>query len=250
MTEIELIIDLHKDKERQGPGSERDTLRALELMLLPSDKKLNIADIGCGTGGQTMTLAQNLDGQITAVDLFSEFLNKLNERSDKMGLTERIKTLQASMEDLPFEREGLDIIWSEGAIYNLGFEKGVKSWKDFLKVGGYLAVSDITWISNARPKEIEDFWKEECPEIDIASNKISILEANGYTLEGYFVLSQDSWVENYYKPIEAGFGPFLDRNHNSVLAKKVVDEYKAEIKMYQTYKDYYSYGFYIARRNH
>ena len=32
MTEIELIIDLHKNTERQGPGREKDTLRALDLI--------------------------------------------------------------------------------------------------------------------------------------------------------------------------------------------------------------------------
>ena len=32
MSEIELIIDLHKNTQRQGPGSEKDTLNALNLI--------------------------------------------------------------------------------------------------------------------------------------------------------------------------------------------------------------------------
>ena len=39
--------------------------------------------------------------------------------------------LAASMEDLPFESSYFDLIWSEGAIYNIGFEKGIKTWKPF-----------------------------------------------------------------------------------------------------------------------
>ncbi|MCW9098085.1 MAG: class I SAM-dependent methyltransferase, partial [Ignavibacteriaceae bacterium] len=70
MTELELIIDLHKNSERQGPGSEKETLKALGFMNLPNDQKLKIADIGCGSGGQTLTLAQKINGQITAVDLY------------------------------------------------------------------------------------------------------------------------------------------------------------------------------------
>ena len=81
-------------------------------------------------------------------------------------------------------------------------------------------MSEITWITNSRPSEIEDFWAEGYPEIDIASNKIKILENNGYTLVGYFYLTQNSWIEN-----------------------------KFEIELYKKYKDYYSYGFYIARKN-
>jgi len=33
------------------------------------------------------------------------------------------------------------------------------------------------------------------------------------------------------------------------MAQNVVKQYKDETKHYQTYKDYYSYGFYIARKN-
>ena len=249
MTELELIIDLHKNSERQGPGAEKDTLKALAFLNLPTDQKLKVADIGCGSGGQTITLAKTINGQITAVDLFPEFLVELNEKSQKLELTDKIVTLEKSMEDLPFNKEEFDLIWSEGAIYNIGFENGLIKWKDYLKVGGYLAVGELTWITQSRPKEIENFWKEEYPEIDIASNKIKQLEHNGYTLVGYFYLSEDRWIQNYYKPMEARFNTFLKRHKNSELAKKVVDEHKAEIDLYKKYKEYYSYGFYVARKN-
>lgn len=249
MTELELIVDLHKNSERQGPGSEKETLKALEFINLPADRKLKVADIGCGSGGQTITLAQNLNAQITAVDLFPEFLDELNEKSQKLGLTDKIVTLQKSMDDLPFNMEEFDIIWSEGAIYNIGFESGIKKWKDYLKVGGHLAVSEITWITNSRPRELEEFWKKDYPEVDTASNKIMLLENNGYSLVGYFYLAQDSWMENYYQPMEARFETFIKRNNNSELARQVVEDSKVEIDLYQKYKDYYSYGFYVARKN-
>lgn len=72
MTELELLIDFHKSAERQGPGSHSETLRALNIMNIDKKKHLNVADIGCGSGAQTITLAQNIEGQITAVDLFPE----------------------------------------------------------------------------------------------------------------------------------------------------------------------------------
>ncbi len=249
MTELELIIDLHKNSERQGPGSEKETLTALEFMNLPTDQRLKVTDIGCGSGGQTITLAENLTGEITAIDLFPEFLTELEEKSRRLGLDEKITTVEKSMDDLPFDKEELDVIWSEGAIYNIGFESGLKKWKDYLKVGGYLAVSEITWITQSRPNEIEEFWQQEYPEVDTASNKIKQLENSGYTLVGYFYLSQGSWNENYYKPMEERFETFLKRHDNSELARKVVDDNKAEIDLYQKFKDYYSYGFYIARKN-
>ena len=249
MTELELIIDLHKNSERQGPGSENDTLKALEFLSLPTDQTLKIADIGCGSGGQTISLAKNLNGQITAVDLFPEFLMELDEKAQNLSLKDKIVKLEKSMDDLPFAIGEFDLIWSEGAIYNIGFENGLNQWKDYLKVGGYLAVSEITWITPFRPKEIEDFWKAEYPEIATASKKIRQLENNGYTLVGYFYLSPDSWIENYYKPLQSRFEDFLKRNNYSALARKIVADSRAEIELYQKFKDYYSYGFYLARKD-
>jgi SAM-dependent methyltransferase len=248
VTELELIIDLHKNSERQGPGSENETLRALEFMSLPPTRKLKIADVGCGSGGQTVTLAQNINGQIIAVDLFPEFLKELNAKSRELELTDKIVTLEKSMDDLPFRKEEFDVIWSEGAIYNIGFARGIRKWKDYLKIGGYLAVSELTWITDSRPRELEDFWRKEYPEVDTAPNKIRLLENENYTLIGYFYLNQNSWIENYYKPLESRFDSFLKRHGNSEPARKVVADYKAEIDLYMKYKDYYSYGFYIAQK--
>lgn len=248
MSEIQLIIDLHIDSRRQGPGSEKDTLNALNLIGLSLDPEFKLADIGCGSGGQTLTLAQNLNGHITAVDLFPQFLDELNEKSKKLGLEGKIKTLNASMDNLPFKPGEFDAIWSEGSIYIMGFEKGIQYWKEFIKEGGHLALSEITWTTNSRPQEINDFWTREYPEIDTSANKIKILESNGFSLVGYFTLSEDSWIENYYKPLESQFGHFLKRNENTDLAKKVVQDYRSEIELYMKYKEYYSYGFYIAKK--
>ncbi len=69
MTELELIIDLHLNSERQGPGSEEDTLKALNFMSLPENTPLNVADIGCGSGGPTLTLARHLHTTLCRQDL-------------------------------------------------------------------------------------------------------------------------------------------------------------------------------------
>ena len=48
---------------------------------------------------------------------------------------EKIVNQQASMECLPFKAAELDLIWSERAIYNIGFSEGIKLWKEYLKIG-------------------------------------------------------------------------------------------------------------------
>lgn len=248
MENLQLLIDFHVNAKRQGPGSDLDTAKALSLMPIACESKLQIADIGCGSGAQTLVLAKELQADITAVDLFPEFLEKLTERAKASGLEGKIKILEASMEELPFENESLDIIWSEGAIYNMGFENGVKNWKKFLKPNGYLAVSEITWLSESRPKEIEDHWNSEYPEICTASTKFSVLERNGFSPVGYFILPESSWIEEYYNPIENRFDKFLNDHQHSEAAKELISIEKEEIRLYKKYKDYLSYGFYIAKK--
>lgn len=248
MTKLDLIIDLHRNSDRQGPGSEKATLKALSFMKFPS-RKLQVADLGCGSGGQTITLAKNLNAEISALDLFSEFLEDLAEKLDREGLQHKVTTIAGSMDNLPFEKASFDLIWSEGAIYNMGFEKGIQAWKPYLKSGGYLAVSELTWITNSRPEAIERYWNSQYPEISVASKKIAQLEANGYVLVGYFYLNENSWMQHYYQPLQNRTADFLKRNQDSGLAMEVIQEYQDEIAMYHKYKAYFSYGFYIAQKN-
>lgn len=248
MEDIEFLVDFHLEADRQGPGSERDTRMALELSGLAPRSDLRIADIGCGSGGQTLTLARATGAKITAVDFFEPLLKKLRERARAAGLNEQIITLTHSMEDLPFETEEFDLIWSEGAIYNMGFERGIREWKQFLKPGGCLAVSELTWLGARRPRQIEDYWRAEYPGIDTAAAKIRQLEENGYSPVGYFTLSPESWLKTYFGPMENRYQPFLERHQYSEAARQVVAQQQEEIRIYKQNQEYFSYGFYIARR--
>ena len=139
--ELQLICDFFSNMERQGPGSPDVTLKALSFIDSLTDKSL-IADIGCGTGGQTMVLAGHITGQITGLDLFPDFIDIFNHNAKQSGLQDRVKGIVGSMDNLPFQSEELDLIWSEGAIYNIGFERGLNEWRRYLKPGGYIAVSE------------------------------------------------------------------------------------------------------------
>ena len=169
--QMQLLVDLHRSNFRQGPGGEAETKQALMLTGLDKSRPLKIADIGCGTGASTIQLAKELDAEITAVDFLPEFLEELQARATEHGVADKITTLSCSMDALPFADEEFDVIWSEGAIYNMGFEAGVSAWRRFLKPGGKLIVSEITWLTADRSSELQSHWDAEYPEIDIASAK-------------------------------------------------------------------------------
>ena len=248
MDDLQLLIDLHINANRQGPGGEQETEKALDLALIDHHEKLKILDIGCGTGASTLVLARLLNAQITAVDFLQDFLDVLERRAEHQGLSGKITTLCTSMDDLPFGDGVYDVIWSEGAIYNIGFERGVANWNRFLKAGGLLVVSEITWITASRPAEIQKHWQAEYPEIDTAASKIGVLEQNGYSPIGYFVLPEQCWLDNYYRPLQDRFPDFLRRHGEREEALALVAAENREIELYKTYGAYYSYGVYIARK--
>lgn len=248
MDEFRLLVDLHKRAYRQGPGGDEETQKAIGLACIDRDGALRIADIGCGTGASTLVLARLLNANITAVDLFPDFLDVLATRAQSAGVAGKITPVCAAMDSLPFEAEEFDVIWSEGAIYNIGFQKGVADWKRYLKPGGVLVVSEISWITNTRPPELESHWHKEYPEIDTASSKIKVLEENGYSPIGYFVLPEHCWLDNYYEPMCSGFQDFLHRNGNSQQARAIIEAERHEIDLYKKYKAHFSYGVYIARK--
>lgn len=249
MDDLDLIIDLHRDARRQGPGGDAETRLAIALSGLSGRSDLTIADIGCGSGASTRVLAQELEATVTGVDAFPAFLAELEQAAARDGQGARITTLTASMEALPFEAQSLDAIWSEGAIYNMGFANGVRAWRKFLKPGGILAVSELTWLTTQRPEELTAHWMQEYPEVDTASAKMGCLEAEGFTPIGYFPLGPRCWLENYYRPMQARFAAFLARHDKSDAAAAIVAAEQAEIALYERNADFVSYGYYIARRS-
>ena len=156
-----LICNYFKALKRQGPGSPEITQKAVSFINELSDKA-RIADIGCGTGGQTMALANYTKGQITGIDLFPDFIELFNKNAIEAHCEDRVKGIVGSMDALPFQEEELDLIWSEGAIYNIGFERGMNEWNKFLKKNGFIAVTEASWFTPERPSEIEDFWIPCC----------------------------------------------------------------------------------------
>lgn len=248
MDELDLIIDLHKYNKRQGPGSSATTRRALDFVLQTAPNLSEVADMGCGTGTVTIDLAKNIDAKIVGIDLFPSFLEVLKNRVDEEGIQDRVLAVEASMDSPPFELGSLDMIWSEGSIYNIGFKNGVEIWKKYLRNGGFMAISEITWLTAERPKEIDNYWHSVYPEISTASAKIAVLEKAGFEILGYFPIPISDWTENYYRPLLNGFSAFRERNYGNSMVEYIITNEAKEFAMYEKYCKYYSYGFYVARK--
>lgn len=245
--DFSLICEYFSGIERQGPGSAEVTLKALSFIEhLTAGSR--IADIGCGTGGQTMVLAQHTPAVITGIDLFPGFIDLFNINAGNLNINDRVKGIVGSMDNLPFENEELDLIWSEGAIYNIGFKRGLSEWKRFLKKGGYIAVTEISWFTLKRPAEIERFWMDAYPEINTIPNKVDHMQKAGYAPVATFVLPENCWTEHFYAPQVAAQEVFLKKYPGNKTAGELIANQRHEAQLYSGYKEFYGYVFYIGKK--
>ena len=243
---IDLLIETHIGLERQGPGSSQVTQQALEF-LKPLNQFSRIADLGCGTGGQTMLLAQHLSGTIIGLDMFPNFIDVLNKNAKSRNPENRVTGVIGDMEHLPFENHSLDLIWSEGAIDSIGFEKGLSHWHSFLKMGGCLAVTCPSWLTEERPAVVDAFWSNAGSKLDSTAANIKIMQKCGYQFIAAFTLPEQCWTENYFYPREAVIKALLEKYAGNETMEAFAAENQYEVDLYQKCKQYYGYVFYIGR---
>ena len=244
---MEFIFKLFDGLPRQGPGDFENTKKAFNLLKnLPAVP--NILDVGCGTGEQTLTLAKLSHGLITAIDIYGPFLSKLRKKAEKEGVLDRITTLKKNMDAMKFKDNSFNLIWSEGAIYFMGFKRGLKKWKKILKKNGYIVVSHISWLKKDIPTELKEFWDEEYPSITTVQENIKVIKELNYELIGHFTLPDTVWWDNFYKYLKERINSFREKYKNDLEAKKIMDHEEMEMDLFRKYSDFYGYVFYIMQK--
>ena len=245
---MDIFWEVHSALPREGPGDSKSTARAYaSLTGLPACP--NILDIGCGPGMQTLDLARLSNGQITAIDFHQPFLDELVHRAEEAGLDGHIQVRKLSMFEMDFAQEQFDLIWSEGAIYIMGFEQGFKTCHSFLKPGGYMVVTEVSWFKQNPPQEVFDFWNASYPGMGTVVGNIQWLETNGYKLVDHFHLPDSSWWENYYHPLAERVAMLKEKYAGNIEIQNALDEELAEIALFRKYSSYYGYEFYIAQKS-
>ncbi|MEQ8281865.1 MAG: methyltransferase domain-containing protein [Parvibaculum sp.] len=243
---FKIFLDLQLALPRNGPGSATATQKALS-MLPEVAEGARILDIGCGQGASSFDLLRLTKGHVTAVDLYEPFLDKLNARAEREGVSEaRLVVKRGDMEALPFHDGAFDLVWSEGGIYLLGFARGLKLWRRFLKPGGYMAVTECTWLTDEPSAEAREFWGAAYPGMGTVAENCAAAERAGYEAVGTYVLPPEDWWQDYYTPMRARIAAM--RAVYGEAARDVLDEAETEIVLFENNPGQYSYVFYVLRR--
>lgn len=242
----EIFFDIHKDLPRQGSGRDEYTQKAFDM--IPKLNQPLILDVGCGPGLQTIKLAKLSDGKIIAIDIHQPYLDQLKQSAKMENLSDRIEILNKSMFNMDFPKEYFDLIWAEGSIFIIGFEKGLVEWKKYAKKDSYLAIHEMTWLKDDPPKEISDYWQQVYPAITTIENNLEIIKKCNYKLIGHFPLPEDAWWDLYYNPLEKRLNKLKIKYKNNPEALDMIKEEEKEIDIFRKYNEWYGSVFYVMQK--
>lgn len=244
---FKIFMEIQLGLPRNGPGSLAATRKAFSLLQgLPEVPEM--IEMGAGQGATSMELLRLTKGRLTAVDLMKPFLDKLEEHAEGEGITgERLRTLCADFEDLHLPEGVFDLLWSEGAIYNLGFEEGLSLWRPLLAEGGFAVISDCMWKVDDPSLELRHFWDEAYPSMGTLAQNKARAERAGFDVLGDFWLGADDWWAEYHTPMKARIRELLPDYENSETALAVFKEQEEEMELFERFEDQYGYGFFILR---
>jgi cyclopropane fatty-acyl-phospholipid synthase-like methyltransferase len=231
--------------EQLGPGSNEQTLKVLHL--LPRQTGPVIVDAGCGTGRQTITLAKELGCVVHGVDSFEPFLNELMARARTAGVGHLVELHCMDMQDIPNVFPRIDLLWSEGAAYNIGFPNALRVWAAAIKPGGFAVVSELCWLREKAPKEAVEFFKSGYPGMQSIPQNIRAAEEAGYRVLTTHPLPRKAWMDGYYD-ILAQRANILAQ-HSDRAVRSFAEEMLREIQVLEISEDSYAYIFFVLQRS-
>jgi SAM-dependent methyltransferase len=244
----EMFFEVYESLPRQGPGNRACASRALALCRdLP--RSAAILDLGCGVGGQTLQLAELVPaGSIVAIDSHARSIERLRAAIADRGLVQRVSAIVGDMAHLGQPRGSFDLIWSEGALYNIGLRNALRTCRELLRPGGYLAFTDAIWRSENPPPEVKAAFDSDYPTMGWVDDDVAAIRECGFELVGHFTLSDEAWWGDFYTPMEARIAELRGKCAGDPEASSILDQLAEEPEMHRRHSDSYGYEFFVARR--
>ena len=241
---IRALIKLHQGLERQGPGdTDFSDYIISQIPELPINPR--IADIGCGAGAGTLFLADKFKSKVRAVDFSREFLDELEERAKQRGLEHLVETVECDMGDLDWNPETIDLLWSEGAAYNLTFKGALKAWRPLMAANGIAVISEISYFTSEVPESVRVYWQDAYPAIGSESENANHANSSGFEILGIHRLPSRAWWDNYYGPLRENIDSF--KNSQDSIMQTVIKETEEEMRLFEEHEKHYGYSFYIMK---
>lgn len=213
------IYDLFLRLERAGPG---DAV-SLEWAVQGLQPGARVLDAGCGVGADTGALLGR-GFQVTALEASEVFAAEVARRHP--GARVVVGDMRAPPEG-PY-----DLIWSAGAVYNVGVAAALAAWRGALAPGGKVAFSDLCKRVPVLPRACAEYWATEGLTLRDAAALEAEVTAAGYRVLGAEWVSDQGWAD-YYEPLERALAGCPDAG--------LVAAFRAEIANWRAHGDTFGY---------
>ena len=150
------------------------------------------------------------------------------------------------MKDIPQLFRSIDLLWSEGAAYSIGFANALSTWAPALVRGGFAVVSELTWLKEQAPALVREFFRSGYPDMGSVQHNIAVAESSGYRLLSTYTLPRGAWVEGYYDVLQHRAEVLSE--HGDPAVRAFAAETIKEIEVFQHSDDSYGYVFYVLQR--
>jgi len=241
-----IFFEVFEPLPRQGPGTRACAERALGFCTdLPRAPR--VIDLGCGAGAQTMHLAELTDGTIVAIDAHEPLVIRLQETIAEQGLSDRVLARVGDMAEPGQPSQSFDLVWSEGALYNIGLPTALPVCRDLLRPGGYVAFTDAVWRNDDPPAEARALFADY-PTMGTVDDALAAVTDAGLVPVGHFLLPDDAWWQDFYAPMERRIADLRQVYSGDAAAQRVLDELAEEPELHRRHGDTYGYAFVVARR--
>jgi SAM-dependent methyltransferase len=231
--------------DKLSPGD--DSLSLYVLRSLPEHRFEVVVDAGCGAGRQTLVLANELKTPIHAVDSYQPFLDRLRQRAEERKVTQLVRTHCMDMKDVPNVFPTVDLLWAEGAAYNIGFANALATWAKAIRPDGFAVVSELCWLRDKIPEAVREFFRSGYPEMQTAEQNIQTAEKAGYELFNTYTLPKETWMKDYYDILEPRAKSLV--SHSDVAVRDFAVETLKEIEAFKIAEESYGYVFYVLQRS-
>jgi SAM-dependent methyltransferase len=242
----QIFFEVYEPLPRQGPGNRTCAQRALGLCRdLPAAPA--VLDLGCGSGGQTRHLVELTDGHVTAIDSHAPNVERMQAWVDAQGLSDRVQPVVGDIGQPELARGSFDLLWSEGALYNIGIETALRLYADVARAGGYFVFTDAVWLKPDPPPDVKASF-EEYPTMGSVPDVLATIDQSAWTLVDHFLLPDEAWWDDFYTPMIGRVEELREVHAGDDEAQSILDEIAKEPEMYRTHGSYYGYELFVLRR--
>jgi SAM-dependent methyltransferase len=237
-----MVTDLHSNYS--SPAGKEFTLTAGYFAgINPASR---ILDLGCGYGDGSCNMAQQFRCKVIALDISEENIGLARQLAEAKNVSHLITFETKNLLEADFIDEPFELVLAEGGVFSfVSRSKGLERTASWLLPRGWLAFSDLIFLSDKVPDEVKNIFEDTTYHYESETSYRTLLHNAGFDIHLMCLVPQSGW-DNYYahmaRRLEDDKGFFSDKRIKLAFHKEIDVFYRLEGFRYV------GYLFCIARK--